>query len=135
MVGPRLRGPKDPLRIRRVEASEFLSALHASLVRKGEHDFLRGEFGEEKGNREDIVVAGSFELGLQKANPRSACLEAPERRDLGCAGGAKGIRLIGGAWVVRPDIGPADDDKPCLFECGQQFGPGSQCQMFGEIGE
>lgn len=34
-----------------------------------------------------------------------------------------------------PDIGLSRDDEPCLLEGGEEFVPGSQCQMFGEIGE
>ena len=36
---------------------------------------------------------------------------------------------------MRPDIGLAYDDEPRLLECGEQFSPGSQFQMFGEIGK
>ena len=36
---------------------------------------------------------------------------------------------------MRPDIGLADDDESRLFKCSEQFCPGPQFQMFGEVRE
>ena len=36
---------------------------------------------------------------------------------------------------MRPDIGLAEDDEPGLIERGEQLCPGSQFQMFGQVGQ
>ena len=37
--------------------------------------------------------------------------------------------------MMRPDIGLAEDDEPGLIERGEQLCPGSQFQMFGQVGQ